>query len=82
LDIGIKKKTKGGNDRGGGGFSAFLGAPNTSQAFFEVFDMDSPKKVFGGVFELPLLRNAQKRHKIPTPFSGYLVDIRRFQKKS
>jgi hypothetical protein len=25
--------------------------------------MDFPKKVFNGVFELPLLRNAQKRHK-------------------
>jgi hypothetical protein len=29
----------------------------------KVFDMDFPQKVFGGVFELPLLRNAQKRHK-------------------
>jgi hypothetical protein len=29
----------------------------------KVFDMDFPKKVFCGVFELPLLRNAQKRHK-------------------
>jgi hypothetical protein len=48
-----------------------------------------PKKVFNGVFELPLLRNAQKRHKknlkiknkkgkrhLPTPFSGHLPDIR------
>jgi hypothetical protein len=47
---------------------------------------------FYGVFELPLLRNAQKRHKqnsklkerereryLPTSFSGYLPDIRRFQ---
>jgi hypothetical protein len=25
--------------------------------------MDFPQKVFGGVFELSLLRNAQKRHK-------------------
>jgi hypothetical protein len=29
----------------------------------KVFDMYFPKKVFNGVFELPLLRNAQKRHK-------------------
>jgi hypothetical protein len=29
----------------------------------KVFDMDSPQKVFHGVFELPLFRNAQKRHK-------------------
>jgi hypothetical protein len=28
-----------------------------------VFDMDFLQKVFYGVFELPLLRNAQKRHK-------------------
>jgi hypothetical protein len=28
----------------------------------KVFDMDFPQKVFHGVFELPLLRNAQKRH--------------------
>jgi hypothetical protein len=27
------------------------------------FDMDFPEKAFDGVFELPLLRNAQKRHK-------------------
>jgi hypothetical protein len=27
------------------------------------FDMYFPKKTFYGVFELPLLRNAQKRHK-------------------
>jgi hypothetical protein len=27
------------------------------------FDIDFPQKVFCGVFELPLLRNAQKRHK-------------------
>jgi hypothetical protein len=26
------------------------------------FDMDFPQAVFNGVFELPLLRNAQKRH--------------------
>jgi hypothetical protein len=44
----------------------------------KVFDMCFPQKVFYGVFELPLLRNAQKRHKkiskikkkkyLPTPF--------------
>ena len=58
----------------------------------KVFDMYFPKKVFYGVFELPLLRNAQKRHKknlkikkkrgkryLPTPFSGHLPDIRGFQ---
>jgi hypothetical protein len=28
----------------------------------KVFDMGFPQKVFNGVFELPLLRNAQKRH--------------------
>jgi hypothetical protein len=43
------------------------------------------KGLFYGVFEPPLLRNAQKRHKktknryLPTSFSGYLADIRRFQ---
>jgi hypothetical protein len=61
----------------------------------KVSDMDFPQKVFNGVFELPLLRNAQKRYKTnlqkqnqkkrerypPTPFSGHLPDIRRFQKK-
>jgi hypothetical protein len=26
------------------------------------FDIDFPQKVFNGVFELPLFRNAQKRH--------------------
>jgi hypothetical protein len=57
----------------------------------KVFDMDFPQKVFYGVFELPLLRNAQKLHKksqifinykkkrhLPTPFSGHLPDIHRF----
>jgi hypothetical protein len=60
----------------------------------KVFDMDFPKKVFNGVFELPLLRNAQQCHKQTskkrkkkrrchgTPFSGYLPDARRSQKKS
>jgi hypothetical protein len=52
----VKKISKGGNDR--------------KRVFFpstfwqKVFVMCFPKKVFGGVFELlPLLRNAQKRHK-------------------
>jgi hypothetical protein len=31
----------------------------------KVFDVDFPQKVFCGVFELPLLRNAQKRHTYP-----------------
>jgi hypothetical protein len=47
-----------------------------------------------GVFEISLLRNAQKRpqnvkffkkkkeRKVPALFSGYLPDIRRFQKKT
>jgi hypothetical protein len=34
-----------------------------SQLFWpKAFDMDFPQIVFDGVFELPLLRNAQKRH--------------------
>jgi hypothetical protein len=45
--------------------------------------MDFPQKVaFSGVFELPLLRNAhffKKTTYLPSPFSGYLPDIRRFQ---
>jgi hypothetical protein len=50
----VKKKSKGKDDR--------------KKVFFpqlfrtEVFDMDFPPKVFNGVFELPLLRNAHKRH--------------------
>ena len=42
----------------------------------------SPKKFFCGVFELPLMRNAQKQNKkVPTYpiFSGHLPDIRHFQ---
>jgi hypothetical protein len=35
--------------------------PSTFSA--KSFDMDFPQQVFGGVFELSLLRNAQKRHK-------------------
>jgi hypothetical protein len=43
--------------------------------------MEIFQNVFDGVFELPLLRNAQKRHfekrkKPPTSFSGYLSDTR------
>jgi hypothetical protein len=49
--------------------------------------MDFLQKVFYGVFELPLLRNAQKRHKknltqkkkVPTYPICHLPDIRRFQ---
>jgi hypothetical protein len=34
-----------------------------SQLFWaEAFDLDFPQNVFNGVFELPLFRNAQKRH--------------------
>jgi hypothetical protein len=49
----IKKKSMGKDDR--------------KKVFFpqlfrpKVFDMDFPPKVFYGVFELPLLRNAQKK---------------------
>jgi hypothetical protein len=55
----------------------------------QAFDMDFPYNFVCGVFELPLLRNAQKRHETKkkrryhgTPFSGYLPNIGRFQKKS
>jgi hypothetical protein len=70
-----------------------MGKDERKKVFFsqlfrpKVFDMDFPKTIYG-VFELPLLRNAQKRHKkikikikikyLPTPFSGHLPDIRRF----
>jgi hypothetical protein len=51
----IKKKSMGKDER----FKVFL-----SQLFRpKFFDIDFPQKVFYGVFELPLLRNAQKRHK-------------------
>jgi hypothetical protein len=46
-----------------------MGKDERKKVFFsqlfrpKVFDMDFPQKVFCGVFELPLLRNAQKRHK-------------------
>jgi hypothetical protein len=34
-----------------------------SQLFWQkVFDMDFHQQIFNGVFELPVLRNAQKRH--------------------
>jgi hypothetical protein len=37
--------------------------PLFSQLFWQKgFDMDFPQKGFCGVFELPLLRNAPKRH--------------------
>jgi hypothetical protein len=45
-----------------------MGKDERKKVFFsklfrpKVFDMDFPQKVFNGVFELPLLRNAQKRH--------------------
>jgi hypothetical protein len=51
------------------------------------FDMDFPKKVFNGVFELPLSRNAQKRHlkkkgkkesDLPSSFK-WLSNLCRFQ---
>jgi hypothetical protein len=35
-----------------------------SQLFWQtVFDMDLPQQVFNGVYELPMLKNSQKRHK-------------------
>jgi hypothetical protein len=46
-----------------------MGKDERKKVFFpqlfrpKVFDMYFPQKVFYGVFELPLLRNAQKRHK-------------------
>jgi hypothetical protein len=46
-----------------------MGKDDRKKSFFsqlfrpKAFDMDFPQKVFCGVFELPLLRNAQKRHK-------------------
>jgi hypothetical protein len=50
----------------------------------KVCDMDFPLKVSCGVFELLLLKNAQKRHfkkkYLPTPFSGHLPDTRRLKK--
>ncbi len=55
------------------------------QLFWQkAFDMDFPQKVFHGVFELPLLRNTQKRHKqikikLTYPIEWLLPDIRRFQ---
>jgi hypothetical protein len=45
-----------------------MGKDERKKVFFsqlfrpKVFDIDFPQKVFSGVFELPLLRNAQKRH--------------------
>jgi hypothetical protein len=46
-----------------------MGKDERKKVFFsqlfrpKVFDIDFPQKFFYGVFELPLLRNAQKRHK-------------------
>jgi hypothetical protein len=37
--------------------------------------MDFPQKVFYGVFELPLLRNAQKRHKNKIKKGTYLPHL-------
>jgi hypothetical protein len=51
----IKKKSLGKDERKKGIFSQLFRP--------KVFDIDFPQKVFDGVFELPLLRNAQKRHK-------------------
>jgi hypothetical protein len=47
-----------------------MGKDDRKKSFFSLkffgffFDMELPQKVCSGVFELPLLRNAQKRHKI------------------
>jgi hypothetical protein len=51
----IKKKSMGKDDRKKVFFSQLFRP--------KVFHMNFPQKVFYGVFELPLLRNAQKRHK-------------------
>jgi hypothetical protein len=59
----IKKKSKGKGDRK----KVFV----FSTFWPKVFDMDFPQKVFNGVFELPLLRNAQKRH------TNYLSKIKK-----
>jgi hypothetical protein len=46
-----------------------MGKDESEKRFFsqlfrpKVFDMYFPQNVFYGVFELPLLRNAQNRHK-------------------
>jgi hypothetical protein len=45
------------------------GQHTTGKSYFfstfwqKVFDMNFPQTVFNGLFELPLLRNAQKRHR-------------------
>jgi hypothetical protein len=51
----IKKISMGKDERKKGFFSQLFRP--------KVFDIDFPQKVFYVVFELPLLRNAQKRHK-------------------
>jgi hypothetical protein len=46
-----------------------MGKDDRKKVFFsqlfrpKVFGMDFPQKMFSGVFDLPLLRNAQKRHR-------------------
>jgi hypothetical protein len=53
-----KNKIDGKDDRGKKKSLSFFGQKLLTS------DMDLPQKVFlGGVFELPLLRNAHKRHK-------------------
>jgi hypothetical protein len=49
-----KKKSMGKDDRKKVGFSQLFRP--------KVFDMGFPQNVFNGIFEFPLLRNAQKRH--------------------
>jgi hypothetical protein len=39
--------------------SAFVYGPVKNLLWQKAFDMDFPQEVFGGVFELPLLRNAR-----------------------
>jgi hypothetical protein len=51
----IKKKSMGKDERKKGFFSQLF----RPKAFY----IDFPQKFFFGVFELPLLRNARKRHK-------------------
>jgi hypothetical protein len=78
----FKKRTKAlGKDENGKKKKSQLFRP-------KVFDMYFPQKVFYDVFELPLLRNAQKRHKkitkikkkkVPTYPIYHLPGIRRFQ---
>jgi hypothetical protein len=57
----IKKNSMGKNERKKVFFSQLF-RPKVLLFRPKVFDIDFPQKVFYGVFELPLLRNAQKRH--------------------